>query len=248
MSKSKIQSILISQPIPTERSPYTAIATKYKVKVDFNPFIEVEGVTIKEFRKQRININHFPAVIFTSRNAMDHYFRLCDELRITVSQETKYFCVSEAIALYLQKHIQYRKRKVFYGNGSLQEFYALITKHKSTGKFLYPCTGDRRATIPTYLEENGFEFKEAVLYRTVATDLKEVDINSYDLMIFFSPKSIESLFSNFPDFKQGNTRIAAYGTATQGEVEKRGLKVHLNAPIPEARSMSLAVELFLKKN
>lgn len=246
MKKAKVESILISQPEPEQRSPYFTLAKKYKVAVDFSPFIEVEGVTIKEFRKQRININHFPAVIFTSRNAMDHYFRLCEEMRVTVSQETKYFCVSEAIALYLQKHIQYRKRKVFYGNGSMQEFYALITKHKATGRFLYPCTDTRKNTIPEYLKENDFDFKEAILYRTVPTDLSQIAISDYDLLVFFSPNGVESLFKNFPDFKQGKTRIAAYGSATAQEIEKRKLKITIAAPIPETKSMSMAIEMYLK--
>lgn len=246
MSKSKVESILISQPKPEDRSPYFALGEKFDIKFDFNPFIEVEGVSVKEFRKQRININHFPAVIFTSRNAMDHYFRLCEDMRVTVSQETKYFCISEAIALYLQKHIQYRKRKVFYGNGSMQEFYALINKHKSTGKFLYPCTDNRTALIPDYLEKNGFDFKEAILYRTVSSNLKELDLKSFDMLVFFSPMGVESLFKNFPNFEQGDLKIAAFGPATTEEVAKYNLRLDVVAPIPEAKSMSLAIELYLK--
>jgi uroporphyrinogen-III synthase len=244
MSK-KVESILISQPKPEVRSPYYTISEKYNLRVEFNQFIAVEGVSVKEFRKQRININDFPAVIFTSRNSMDHYFRLCEDMRVTISQETKYFCISEAIALYLQKHIQYRKRKVFFGNGSMQEFKALLTKHKSTGRFLYPCTDIGNSVIPDFLRENNFDFQEATLYRTISADLKDFNIYEFDMFVFFSPLGVKSLSDNFPEFKQGDIKIAAFGPATCDAVKAAGLRLDLEAPSKEAPSMSQAIEQFL---
>lgn len=251
MSKSKVESILISQPQPeTQRSPYFTIEEKYGVKIDFNQFINVEGVSIKEFRKQRIQIDSFQAVIFTSRNAMDHYFRLCEELRVTISQETKYFCMSEAIALYLQKHIQYRKRKVFYANGSFEDFKVLLSKYKSTGKFLYPCTDASNNPIPDFLKENDFKFKEGTLYRTVSCNLKEegVDIQKYDMLVFFSPLGIKSLTENFPDFNQGEIKIAAFGPTTCEAVSEAGLRLDIEVPTPNTPSMSQAIEHYLEEN
>ena len=251
MSKSKVESILISQPEPeTQRSPYFTIAEKYGVKIDFNQFINVEGVTIKEFRKQRIQIDSFQAVIFTSRNAMDHYFRLCEELRVTISQETKYFCISEAIALYLQKHIQYRKRKVFFGNGTLEDFKKLLLKYKATGKFLYPCTESSNNPIPEFLEENGFKFKQGTLYKTVSCNLKEegVDVQNYDMLVFFSPLGIKSLSENFPKFKQGDIKIAAFGSSTTEAVKEAGLRLDIEVPSPNTPSMSQAIEHYLDNN
>jgi uroporphyrinogen-III synthase len=246
MNKKKVESILISQPKPEVRSPYFTLSEKYNVKVEFNQFISVEGLSVKEFRKQRININDFPAVIFTSRNAMDHYFRLCEEMRTTVSQETKYFCISEAIALYLQKHIQYRKRKVFFGNGSTQDFKNLLLKHKSTGKFLYPCTEIGNSVIPDFLNENGFDYKEASLYRTVSSDLSNFNIFDFDMFVFFSPLGVKSLLDNHPDFKQGDIKIAAFGPATCEAVKAHGLRLDIEAPTPEAPSMSQAIEQYLE--
>lgn len=246
MSKKKVENILISQPKPEVRSPYFNLAEKYKVNLEFNQFIAVEGVTVKEFRKQRININDFPAVIFTSRNAMDHYFRLCEEMRTTISQETKYFCVSEAIALYLQKHIQYRKRKVFFANGTMQDFKVLITKHKSTGNFLYPCTDIGNSIIPDFLVENKFDFKEATLYRTVSADLKDFDVMRFDMFVFFSPLGVKSLLENYPNFIQGDLKIAAFGPATCEAVKAHGLRLDVEAPTNQAQSMSQAIEQFLE--
>lgn len=251
MSKSKVESILISQPQPeTQRSPYFTIAEKFGVKIDFNQFINVEGVNIKDFRKQRIQIDSFQAVIFTSRNAMDHYFRLCEELRVTISQETKYFCMSEAIALYLQKHIQYRKRKVFYANGTLEDFKLLLMKYKSAGRFLYPCTDVSNNPIPDFLKENDFKFKEGTLYRTVSCNLKEegVDVQKYDMLVFFSPLGIKSLIENFPKFNQGDIKIAAFGPSTCEAVSEAGLRLDIEVPTPSTPSMSQAIEHFLDEN
>ncbi len=241
--------ILISQPEPeNSRSPYFSLAKKFDVELSFYPFIEIEGATVKEVRKQRINLNDFPAVIFTSRNAMDHYFRLCDEMRVTISQETKYFCVSEAIALYLQKHIQYRKRKVFFGNGSMTEFDALLKKHKSTGKFLYPCISIKPSHIPNFLRSNDFEFKEAILYKTVPADLYELSDLEFDMLVFFSPSGLESLYDNFPDFTQKNTIIATFGPNTLAKAEEFGLNVQVKAPFEGGRSMPEAIIHYFKNN
>jgi len=244
-----VKKILISQPEPeNKRSPYFTIEEKYDVEIDFMPFIEIEGATVKEVRKQRVNLNNFPAVIFTSRNAMDHYFRLCDEMRVTISQETKYFCTSEAIALYLQKHIQYRKRKVFFGNGTMKEFDKLLKKHQKTGKFLLPCISIKDAHIPNFLKANKFDYKEAILYKPVPADLVELIIEEYNMLVFFSPGGIDSLFDNFPYFEQENMVIAAFGKSTLQRAEEKGLKVEIKAPVKEARSMAAAIENYLKKN
>lgn len=246
--KAKIK-ILVSQPEPdNKRSPYFALAKKYDIQIDFMQFIEIEGATVKEVRKQRINLNDFPAVIFTSRNSMDHYFRLCEEMRVTISQETKYFCVSEAIALYLQKHIQYRKRKVFFGNGNMADFDKLLKKHQKTGQFLLPCISIKSAHIPNFLRDNGFEYKEAILYKTVPADLIELTIEDYDMLVFFSPSGLESLYDNFPSYDQDKMVIAAWGKSTLAKAEEYGLEVKIQAPVEKAKSMSVAMENYIKEN
>lgn len=245
---SKISKILVSQPEPHPRSHYFTIANKHKLSIDFVPFIEVVSVTNKEFRKQRVDLNTFSAVIFTSRNSMDFYFQMMENMRATISQETKYFCVSEAIALYLQKYIQYRKRKVFFSNGSFEEFRKLIKKHKNTGKFLVPCTDVRNDEMATYLKDEGFTFTESVMYRTVNADLNETKVEDYDMLVFFSPSGVQSLVENFPKFKQGKTLIAAYGPTTHDKVEELGLRIDLKAPTEEHRSMSMVIESYLERN
>lgn len=250
ISKSKKEiKILISQPKPeNKRSAYFSLEKKYDIDIDFMQFIEIEGATVKEVRKQRINLNNFPAVIFTSRNAMDHYFRLCDEMRVTISQETKYFCTSEAIALYLQKHIQYRKRKVFFGNGTMAEFDKLLKKHQKTGKFLLPCISIKDAHIPNFLKDNEFDYKEAILYKTIPADLIELTIEDYNVLIFFSPSGLESLYDNFPSFDQNDVIIGAFGASTLKKAKEYGLKVAIKAPVKELRSMSSAIQNYLDNN
>ncbi len=244
----KVKSILISQPKPENgKSPYFDLAEKYNLKIDFRQFIQVDGVPGKEFRKQRININDFTAVIFTSRSAIDHFFRVCDELRIKMSQETKYFCVSEAIAVYLQKYTQYRKRKVFFGNGSMKGMQDILKKHKSNEKFLLPCSDVRKPDLPEFLEKNKFDFQEGCFYRTVASDLSDLENIFYDMIVFFSPSGVQSLFQNFPAFKQNNTRIAAFGPATSKAIVDAGLRLDVKAPIPQAPSMTMAIERYLKE-
>lgn len=242
----KISKILISQPEPSARSPYFAVAKKHGVKLHFQQFIEVERVSNKEFRKQRVDLNNYPAVTFTSRNSMDFYFQMMEEMRATVSQETRYFCMSEAIALYLQKYIQYRKRKVFFANGTFEDYKKLLLKYKpAAGKFLVPCPDVRNDKLKNFLAEENFDFKECVMYRTVSTDLSEIDINKFDMILFFSPLGVQSLFENFPDFKQENRHISGFGPNTCSKIKELGLTLNLEAPLPEARSMSAALEIYL---
>lgn len=246
--KTKVKKrVLISQPEPeNSRSPYFSMAKKYNLDIHFHQFIDIQGATVKEVRKQRVNLNDFSAVIFTSRNSMDHYFRLCEEMRITISQETKYFCVSEAIALYLQKHIQYRKRKVFFGNGSMTEFDALLKKHKNTGKFLLPCISIKSSHIPNFLKANDFDYQEAVLYTTVPADLTDLTAKDFDMLVFFSPGGLESLYHNFPYFEQKDTVIAVFGPNTLAKAEEAGLKVEVRAPEGAIRSMPEAIINYFK--
>ena len=243
----KIKSILISQPAPSNgKSPYFEIAEKHKVKIDFRSFIHVEGVSAREFRKDKINILDHTAIILTSRNAVDHFFRLCEEMRVTVPDTMKYFCISESTAFYLQNYIVYRKRKVFVGNLRFEELMELIKKHKGE-RFLLPCSDIQKSAIPDLLDAEKINYTKALMYRTVASDLSDLKDIKYDMLVFFSPSGIEAWFKNFPDFSQDNTKIAAFGPTTAKAVEDHGLKCDLNAPLPNAPSMSMAIEQFLKK-
>lgn len=242
----KVSKILISQPEPAARSPYFTVAEKFGLQLEFKPFIEIERVSNKEFRKQRVDLNTYPAVTFTSRNSMDFYFQMMEEMRATISQETKYFCMSEAIALYLQKYIQYRKRKVFFANGTFEDFKTLLLKHKSAaGRFLIPCTDIRNDVLANFLTQAGFDYKECIMYRTVSADLSQIDLSNYDMLAFFSPNGVQSLQDNFPNFKQGDIQIAGYGPQTCDRIEEVGFQLHLRAPKPEARSMPAALERYL---
>lgn len=241
--------ILISQPKPeTEKSPYFDLAKKFNVRLDFFPFIRVEGVPGKEFRKQKIDIVNHTAVIFTSRNAVDHFFRICEELKVKVSQECKYFCITEAVALYLQKFILYRKRKVFYGaDGSTKSLLEVMNKHRENEKFLFPSADSQKKDIEEWLKANKCDYATATLYKTVSNDVKEVLANTeYDLIVFFSPYGVKSLFENVPKFKQNGTRIGAFGPTTSAAVEEAGLKLDIKAPAPQAPSMVAALEQFLQ--
>ncbi len=243
----KIKSILISQPEPANgRSPYQELADKYNIKVDFYPFIKVEGVTAKEFRRSKINILQHSAIVMTSRTAIEHFFRLCDELRIEVPAEMKYFCVTEAIALYLQKFITYRKRKVFFPKAKDKSFESLLLKHKRE-TFLIPQSNVSKNEFSKTLRKYKVEFTEATMYRTVYNDLSALANINYDLLAFFSPSGIRSLMENFPDFEQGNTKIAAFGPKTCKEVKKAGLTLDVEAPSPQAPSMKMALEQFVKR-
>lgn len=241
-----IKTILVSQPKPEgEKSPYYDLAEKYKLKIDFRPFIHVEGIGAQEFRQQRVNIPEHSAIIFTSKTAIDHFFRMAEETRFEVPDSMKYFCISEAVAFYLQKYVTYRKRKIFYGKQSIEDLVEVMKKHKSE-KFLLPCTDILRDKIPATLEQYDYTFTKAILYRTVASDLSDLEDVYYDMLVFFSPGGIESLFKNFPDFKQNNTKIAAFGPTTANAVVRNNLRLDVHAPMPNAPSMTAAIELFVK--
>ncbi|MFB6258877.1 MAG: uroporphyrinogen-III synthase [Flavobacteriales bacterium] len=243
----RIQSILVSQPEPTnKKSPFYELAEKYGLEVDFRSFIQVESVPAREFRKERIDLLQHTAVIFTSRNAVDHYFRMANEMRVTVPDSMKYFCNSEAIAYYLQKYVVYRKRKIFFGDQSFDDLLEIIKKHKKE-KFLLPCSETHKRAIPEKLEAAGIDFTKAILYRTVHSDISDLADVDYDLLVFFSPSGIESLFNNFPNFQQGETLIAAFGPSTTQAVEKAGLRLDIQAPQPHAPSMTMAIEEYLKE-
>jgi uroporphyrinogen-III synthase len=243
-----IRNILITQPRPdSEKSPYYDLERKYHVKLEFQPFIRIEGIPSKEFRKQKIDIPSFSAVIFTSRNAIDHFFRTCEEMRITISQETKYFCITEAVALYLQKFILYRKRKVFYGaDGTNKSLFDVINKHKSNERFLYPCSENLDNEITGWLRNHNCEFACPILYKTVSNDIKElVNNGNYDVICFFTPSGVRSLVENLPKFKQNGTFIGAFGANTFKAVEEAGLKLQIKAPEPQTPSMVAALDKFL---
>jgi uroporphyrinogen-III synthase len=243
----KVKSILVTLPKPdSEKSPYFDLAKKYNLKIDFRSFIHVEGVQAKDFRKEKINFAEFTAVIFTSRNAVDHFFRICEEMRYDVPSDMKYFCISETIALYLQKYIQYRKRKIFFGKQTAGDLADLLKKH-TTEKFLYPCSDVAAEETQRFLTENGYDFKPAVLFHTVCSDLSDLAEVFYDVIAFFSPSSIHSLFINFPDFKQNNTRIAAFGVSTLKAALEHKLILNIPAPTPEAPSMTMAIEQYIKQ-
>jgi uroporphyrinogen-III synthase len=228
----KVKSILVTQPKPeTDKSPYFDLAKKYAVKVDFREFIHVEGIPAKDFRKERINILDYGAVIMTSRNAVDHYFRMCSEMRVTVPDTMKYFCISESTAFYLQKYVQYRKRKIFHGKQTFSDLIDVIKKHKEE-KFLYPCTDIHKEDIPDILDKHNIQYGKAVLY---------------DIIVFFSPSGITSLFKNFPKFKQNKTRLAAFGPTTAKAMTETGLKVNIQAPKPGTPSMTMALEEYIKE-
>jgi uroporphyrinogen-III synthase len=243
----KVKTILVSQPKPeTEKSPYFDLSEKCKVKVDFRSFIHVEGIDSKEFRAQKVNIQDFGAIIFTSRNAVDHFFRIAEELRYNVPDDLKYFCISESTAYYLQKYVVYRKRKIFHGRQTMEDLMPLIKKHKGE-KFLLPCADILKKDIPEVLEKNNINFEQATLYRTVCSDLSDLADVNYDVLVFFSPAGIASLYENFPGFKQNDTKIAVFGATTAKAAESAGLEINIAAPKPEAPSMTMALEQYIKK-
>ena len=243
----KVKSLLVTQEAPTDvNSPYIKLAEKFNLKIDFIPFIQVEPVQAKEFRKQKIEILNFSAIIFTSRNAVDHFFHMCSEMKVDVPPDMKYFCISEQTSNYLQKYIVIRKRKIFTGLKTAQDLIEILRKHKNE-KYLFPCSDIRKNDIPDFLEKNGYDFAEAVMYHTVASDLSHLENVFYDILAFFSPSGINSLMVNFPQFKQNNTRIAAFGPTTAQAVRDAGLILDIEAPLPNAPSMTGALELYIKK-
>lgn len=241
-----VKSILVSQPKPTDdKSPYYKLAEKFNLKIDFRPFIQVEPIDVKEFRQQKVNILDHTAVIFTSRNAIDHFFNICKELKIEVPTDMKYFCISELTANYLQKYIVIRKRKIFTGIRTATDLIEVLKKHKNE-KYLFPCSNIRKNDIPEFLRQNDYIFTEAVLYKTVASDLSDLADIKYDVIAFFSPSGINSLMVNFPDFKQNSTRIAAFGPTTAKAVKDAGFTLDIEAPMPNAPSMTGAIEVYVK--
>ena len=243
----KVKTILVSQPAPkAEQSPYFDLMNKQKVKIDFRSFIHVEGESSREVRNQKIDFLSFSAVIFTSRNAVDHYFRLADEMRVVVPDEMKYFCLSEAVAFYLQKYVVYRKRKIYVGTRTFDDLMPLIKKHKSE-KFLLPSSDKVKQTMIDNMESLKVEWKRAVLFKTVVSDLSDLEDVFYDVLVFFSPSGIESLFQNFPNFKQNNTRIAAFGNSTVNAVTEAGLKCDIVAPSKDNPSMTMALDKYIKE-
>lgn len=247
-SYKKVKSILISQPKPqSQRSPYFDLEKKWDLQIDFRQFIQVEPVSSKEFRKTRIKPDEFSAIIFTSLVSIDHFFRLCEEMRITMSGETRYFCLTESVANYLQKFIVYRKRKVTVGKRNIEDLKAGLTKHKKE-KFLLPCSNLGAKSASTFLIDNGFDWQEAVMHKTVPSDLSDLTNVTYDILVFFSPLGIDSLYENFPSFKQNETRLAIWGNTTKEAVEKHNLTANIYAPSPEFKSMTMAIEAYLEKS
>lgn len=244
-----IHKILISQPRPeSEKSPYFELSRKYNVELDFQPLIRLEGIPARDFRKQKIEIANYTGVIFTSRNAIDHFFRTCEEMKVNVSQDTKYFCITEAVALYLQKFILYRKRKVFYGaDGTNKSMFDVVNKHKGNEKFLYVCSENQQDNdIVNWLKSNNCEFALGFMYRTLSNDVKELFAkNEYDVICFFTPSGVKSLFDNLPKYKQNGTVIGAFGSNTFRAAEEAGLKLEIKAPLPQAPSMVAALDKFL---
>ena len=243
----KVKSILVTLPKPeNDKSPYFALAEKYNLKLDFRGFIHVEGVSAKDIRKEKMNFADYSAIIFTSKNAVDHFFRVCEEMRYEVSPELKYFCISETIALYLQKYIQYRKRKIFFGKQTAKDLEDVLKKHNKE-KFLFPCSDVANEDTQRWLQENGYDFTPAVLFKTVISNIKDLKDVFYDIVVFFSPSSVQSLYENFPDFIQNTTRVAAFGSTTQQALLEHNLILDIPAPTPVAPSMTMAIEQYIKE-
>lgn len=241
----RIKSILVSQPAPSESSPYLELAKKEKIKIDFRPFIHVEGVDNKELRTQKIDLTQYTGIIFTSKNAVDHYFRLAEEMRFTVPDSMRYICQSEAIANYLQKHIVYRKRKISFGEKNFSDLIPIFKKFPSE-KYLLPSSDVLSPDILKTLDTAGVNWTRAIMYKTVCSDLKDIKITEYDMLVFFSPQGIKSLKMNFSDFKQENTKIAVFGSTTLNAAEEDGLRVDVMAPTKETPSMTMAIEKYIR--
>ena len=241
----KIKSILVSQPAPNESSPYLEMARKEKIKIDFKPFIQVEGVDAKELRSQKIDLSQFTGIIFTSKNAVDHYFRLAEEMRFTVPDSMRYICQSEAVANYLQKHIVYRKRKISFGEKTFSDLLPLFKKFPAE-KYLLPAADVLSPDIQKVMETVSIDWTRATMYRTVFSDLSDIDIAEYDMLVFFSPQGIRSLASNFKDFVQDGTKIAVFGSTTEQAAIAAGYRVDVMAPSKETPSMTLAIEKYIR--
>lgn len=247
MKQMKVKSILVSQPQPAnDSSPYHDLGKKNKIKIDFRSFIKVEGVDARDVRQQKIDFSKFSAVIFTSRNVIDHYFRLAEEMRFQVPDNMKYFCQSEAIAFYLQKYIVYRKRKIYIGEKEISDLASFFKKHKDE-KFLLPSSDVLNPDVPQFLDEAGISWERAILCRTVSSDLSDLKDVKYDILVFFTPSGIKSLFENFPHFKQDNTRIAVFGKTTVQAAKELGLRIDIEVPTPEMPSMTMALDKYVKE-
>ncbi len=244
----KVKKVLVSQPKPSSgKSPYYDIAEKYGVEIEFRPFIKVEGLSAKEFRQSKISISDYTAIIFTARTAIDHFFRLCEEMRVSIPDTMKYFCTTESIALYLQKYIVYRKRKIFHGNnGKLDDMLPSLIKHKKE-KFLF-AVSDVHKEDTSILDKNGIDYTKAVMYRTVSNDFRPDEKFDYDMLLFFSPSGIDSLMKNFPDFQQNDIRIGCFGATTAQAVRNAGLRLDMEAPTVKAPSMTAALDNYLKED
>ncbi|MDR2680969.1 MAG: uroporphyrinogen-III synthase [Tannerella sp.] len=243
-----IKKMLVSQPQPASgKSPYFEISEKYGVEIDFRPFIKVEPLSAKEFRQQRVSVLDYSAIIFTARTAVDHFFKLCEEMRITIPETMKYFCMTETIAVYLQKYIVYRKRKIFFGqSGKQEDLVKLVGKH-SKEKYLIPVSDVHKDDLMTLLDGKRINYKTAIMYRTVSNNFTENEKFDYDMLVFFSPSGISSLLKNFPEFKQEDIRIGCFGPTTAKAAVDAGLRLDIEAPTPEAPSMTAALEQYLKK-
>ncbi len=241
----KVKTILVSQPEPTvENSPYFDLIDRQKVKIDFRCFIHVEGVSSKDVRTQKVDLSNYNAIILTSRNAVDHYFRIAEEMRFKVPDSMKYFCQSEAVAYYLQKYVVYRKRKIYVGKRTFAELIPIIKKYK-TEKFLLPSSDKLKSEVPKLMNELGVNWKEATFFTTVVSDLSDLENVYYDILVFFSPSGIKSLYENFPEFKQNETRIAVFGNTTVKAAEDKNLRIDIKAPTPEMPSMTMALEKYI---
>ncbi|MDG1761545.1 MAG: uroporphyrinogen-III synthase [Flavobacteriaceae bacterium] len=243
----KVKTILVSQPQPTiENSPYIQLKENLKVNIDFRPFIHVEGVPAKEIRHQKIDLTKYSAIILTSRNAVDHFFRVAEEMRYTIPNSLKYFCQSEAVAYYLQKYVVYRKRKIYVGQRKFEDIVSLIKKYKDE-TFLLPCSDMLKPSIPAQLNELNINWTQGVFYKTVVSDLSDLRDVYYDVLVFFSPSGIDSLFKNFPDFEQNNTRIAVFGNTTVKAAKEAGLRIDIEAPSPKTPSMTMALDSYIRE-
>lgn len=241
-----IKKILISQETPMNKAPYDSLVEKFGVQIDFKPFFLIEPLTSREFRTQRLNILDFTAIVFSARHTIDAFFRICDELRIKVPETMKYFCTTEAVAMYLQKHIVFRKRKIFYGNGTPPSVIDLIgPKHKDEKFLIATSDSSNVEAITSLFQAQGLDYTASVFVKSVPQDLRDVDIDSYDLVVFYNPSDIKSLYSNFPEFKPGNARFVTFGKQIVKAMEEAGLPVEIQAPTPEAPSVARALELYL---
>jgi len=242
----KVKSILISQPKPDVKSPYYPLEEKYGLKIDFREFTKVDPVNVKEVRRQKVNPAEFSSIILSSKNAVDHFFRCCEEMRIKMSPETKYFCLTESIANYLQKFIVYRKRKVFVGTKTIEDLKSYLVKHRDKESFLLPCSNLGAKDVTNFLKENKIKCQEVVMYETVSSDLSDLSDITYDVLVFFGPQAIKSLFDNFPDFQQNETRIAVFGKSTANAVIEKGLTINIEAPLVDVPSMPIALERYIQ--